>query len=112
MQTEADKIIEEVEEELPTLEMLQEHKPLFGDRTEFLQLGMGYIMQHACVIRRSGAAGSRAEAIELSFDHLLAKTTRKQAERLGEVRLNRVDGIAEALCYIKPIGRSRGIRLY
>lgn len=66
------------------------------DGGQFIDVGRSAVVGLACEIMRKG--WSRADAVEMAFDSLLAAGNGQQWTRTGEVVLIKSDHIARAFC--------------
>lgn len=93
-----------IAEELGRLRPAQRHCPalhvVYGHNDlHFMDIGIIAVTSRASEILRKRAGWTRAEAVEMAFDHLLRAG--EVWDREGEVALLKGEGVARALCIRK-----------
>ena len=72
--------------------------PIYGSSTQFIDLSATQVLGIAVPLIESGKF-SRADAVSMCYDALLAQHGEKRWKRTGEVVILETDDVARALCY-------------
>jgi hypothetical protein len=82
----------------PAAKTLVHTDVLYAGKGEFMSIGRSAVIERAAEILRKRNEWSRADAVEMAFDSLLAAGVERKWQRVGEVALLKNEGVARAFC--------------
>lgn len=91
-------LAEELQRLSPAKKVIASHRAIYGDEGDFIDIGHVPVVRLASEILRKRNGWSRADAVEMAFDHLLSAGNGRKWQRAGEVTLNKYEGVARAFC--------------